>query len=686
MWRKIRVWAEQHGSELLPVNPHRSTVDGLRCAPSLGELGVEAGGLDLVAILTSAVEAPLREAVDLEAAFVVVFAAGFRETGANGARREDALIDLLSPGTTRLLGPNTNLNAFELFDDLPGPALALVTQSGHQGRPLFQAQSLGVRVSHWAPTGNEADLEFADFAGWFADQPEVGAVAGYVEGFADGRSLQLALDHCLAQGTPVVVVKVGRSAPGRSMARSHTGHLTGSDRVVDGVFRQYGVTRVDGLDELQEVATFLARGRHRPDVTGLCVYGISGGSGAHLADLAGAAGLRMPRLTAPTLAVLRECIPDYLRVDNPVDCGGTPAMDERGRRILDALVADPRVGVLVCPLTGAVPALTAPLARDLAAVAATTDKPICVIWGSPVVDDPALTEVLQPSAVTVFRSFQNCVTGVRSWVDWHERVRRHRSPFAAVPRRRQPSHDAAIELLDQAGSTAPDLTEIEAKDLLAVYGIDVTRDILCATPSESARALESVGGRAVLKIVSPDIAHRSDLGLVRTGVTSGTEARRVHRALLTRAADVAPTAELTGVLVCEQVDAAVELNIGLVYDELFGPAISVGLGGVLVEVLDDLAVRVPPFSRAEARRLLAETRAARVLAGVRGLPRADADATVDLVMRLQRLAFEVGDRIAELDANPVLVTANRAVVADALVVRRPAPAPPCTPAPTRVGP
>ena len=178
-----------------------------------------------------------------------------------------------------------------------------------------------------------------------------------------------------------------------------------------------------------------------------------------------------------------------------------------------------------------------------------------------------------------------------------------------------------------------------------------------------------------MKVVSPDIAHRSDLGLVRTNVTSGPEARRVHRELVALADEVAPTADVTGVLVCEQIDGAVELDVGLVHDELFGPAISVGLGGVLVEVIDDLAVRVPPFSRGEARRLLSETRAARVLAGVRGLPRADTDATVDLIMRLQRLALEVGDHIAELDANPVLVTPSRAVVADALVIRRPSPTP-----------
>src|SRR5439155_13515337 len=172
------------------------------------------------------------------------------------------LTNLARGGATRLLGPNTNLNAFSDFrTDLTGPAITLVTQSGHQGRPIFQGQELGIRLSHWAPTGNEVDLEFADFARYFADQPEVGVIAAYIEGFKDGRTLMLAADHAAAARKPIVVVKVGRTAEGASMAQSHTAHLTGSDAVTSAVFRQLGVTRVDGLDELLDVSAAFARTR-----------------------------------------------------------------------------------------------------------------------------------------------------------------------------------------------------------------------------------------------------------------------------------------------------------------------------------------------------------------------------------------------------------------------------------------
>src|SRR5204863_2496680 len=184
-------------------------------------------------------------------------------------------------------------------------------------------------------------------------------------------------------GVPIVVVKVGRTDEGRSMAKAHTGHLTGSDAVTSAVFRQFGITRVDGLDELLDVSAAFAR-TNPPTGDGVCVYSISGGTGAHMADMASAAGLRIPALSKETQRQLHEWIPPYLRVSNPVDNGGAPSSDWRGPKILDTMIADPNIAVIICPITGALASMSKPLARDLAAAAETTDKPICAIWGSPV--------------------------------------------------------------------------------------------------------------------------------------------------------------------------------------------------------------------------------------------------------------------------------------------------------------
>ena len=271
---------------------------------------------------------------------------------------------VIASGDVHVLGPNTNLNAFEVFrDDLPGKAIALITQSGHQGRPIFQGQEIGIKLSHWAPAGNEADLESADFINYFSSLESTGAIACYIEGFKNGRTLQLAADAAARRKVPIVAVKVGRTDEGTSMAKAHTGHLTGSDDVVSAAFRQYGVQRVDGLDQLLEVSAALARTKApSPEATRrltrgaggrVCVYSISGGTGAHMADMVSAAGLELPSLTKDSQTQLHEWIPPYLRVSNPVDNGGAPVRDWRGPKIIQTMLADPNVDLLLCPITGA---------------------------------------------------------------------------------------------------------------------------------------------------------------------------------------------------------------------------------------------------------------------------------------------------------------------------------------------
>jgi acyl-CoA synthetase (NDP forming) len=245
MYEKIKRWAEAAGAAVYPVNPNRETIGGNICYPSVLDVPAD---IDLAAILVGDPIDVLPEIIDKKARFAVVFAAGFAEVGTKGEAKQERLEELIRPSDLHVLGPNTNMNAFELYrDDLPGRAIALITQSGHQGRPIFQGQEIGIRMAYWAPTGNEADLEFADFAAFFADQPEVGAIACYIEGFRDGRTLLLAADHAAQRGVPIVCVKVGRTDEGRSMAKAHTGHLTGSDAVISAAFRQFGITRVDGL-------------------------------------------------------------------------------------------------------------------------------------------------------------------------------------------------------------------------------------------------------------------------------------------------------------------------------------------------------------------------------------------------------------------------------------------------------
>ncbi|MFJ8658241.1 acetate--CoA ligase family protein [Streptomyces sp. NPDC093795] len=662
--RQLLAWAERVGARIHPVNPTRTSVFGIDCVPSVGALTEP---VDLAVLLVADPLPVIEELAATKVRFAVAFASGFAETGEAGAAAQERLAAAVRRSGIRLLGPNTNLNAFERFrEDLDGPAVALITQSGHQGRPVFTLQELGVRLSHWAPTGNEADLETADFLSYFAGRPEVGAIACYVEGLKDGRSFLLAADRAARNGVPVVAVKVGRTETGARTAASHTGKLTGADQVVDAAMRQFGVIRVDGLDQLQDTATLLARAR-RPVAEGVVVYSISGGTGAHFADLATAAGLDLPPLPQAKQDELHQWIPEYLNVANPVDNGGHPVGDWRGRKIIDAILADPSVGVLICPITGPFPPMSDRLAQDLADAAEATDKLVCVIWGSPVgTEDAYRTTLLGSSRLATFRTFSNCIGAVKAYLDHHRFTTGYRSPFDEAPRTPSPSLRKAQALIRPGRR----LSEHAAKQLLRAYGIRVPREQLVTSAAAAVRAAGLVGYPVVMKASGTQLAHKTELGLVKVGLTSASQVRDAYRELT----DIArfESIDLDGILVCQMVGRGVEMVVGVTHDDLFGPTVTVGLGGVLVEVLNDTAVRVPPFGEREARSMLAELRGRALLDGVRGAAPADVDALVEVVLRVQRMALELDGDLAELDINPLMVLprGQGAVALDALAVCR----------------
>jgi acyl-CoA synthetase (NDP forming) len=677
MTNKFAAWAEANDAAFYPVSPKYDEIHGHRVYPRLAEVP---GDVDLAIILTGTAVDTFEEVLERKVKFAVIFAAGFSETGKEGAKLERRLEELVRSGDTHLLGPNTNLNAFEDFRaDLEGPAIALVTQSGHQGRPVFQGQEIGIRLTHWAPTGNEVDLEFADFAAYFADQPDVGVVACYIEGFKSGRTLMLAADHAASLRKPFVMVKVGRTDEGASMAQSHTGHLTGSDAITDAVFRQFGVTRVDGLDELLEVSAALAR--TRPDgiptwatkgrEPGVCVYAISGGTGAHMADMVAAAGLAMPELTKKTRQALHDgLIPGYLRVSNPVDSGGPPVADARGRKILDTILADPKVDMLVVPITGVVKIFSEQFTRDLVDVAAATDKPVFVVWGAPAGTDDTYYFRLLDGGLPVFRTFGNCVKAMRAYVDYWRFAATHRSPFADAPTEPLPAARKARRILEQA-EPGTALSEWQSKQVLAAYGIKPSKDELCCSAAEAVRAAARLGYPVVMKVSSPDLPHKSDLGLVKIGVSSAKEVRATYADLEAKARrSGGRDVRLDGVLVSEMVTGGVETVVGVSQDPLFGPVVMAGLGGILVEVLGDVTFRVPPFGEDQAAAMLDELAGSKLLDGVRGAQPADRAALVDVIMKLQRLALDLADVIGELDVNPLVVRPRGAVALDALVVRK----------------
>jgi acyl-CoA synthetase (NDP forming) len=643
LYQKVVEKAVHEGADVFPVNPKLERLGERRCYPSVTDIP---GDIDVAVVMVSDVEGALRECVAKDVGFVIIFTAGFSEVGPEGAERERRLMDIVRGSRTRIFGPNTNVNALEVIPALDGPKIALITQSGHQGRPIVQGVEIGIGLSYWAPTGNELDLECADFLSWFVDDPGTAAVAGYIEGFRDIGKLRDACAKAIGFHKPFVCVKVGRTDDGARMAMSHTGHLTGSDKAFDAFARQWGIVRVDDLDELLETSGLFAK-LGRPSGDGVCVYAISGGSGAHVADLFAGSGLRLPRLSDDTQKRLRACIPDYLTVENPVDNGAQAISAGHGPAMLRAIMDDPSVHVVVCPITGVLASLSGRIADELVEAASGGIKPVVAIWGSPVTD--AGYDRLVAGRLPIFRTFRSCAAALRRYFDYHAFVRDWTPP--------------PVIAASSGALAAGAYDEVASKALLARAGIGVPRETVVHDVDAAVAAADDVGYPVVLKGAGP--GHKSELGLVELGIGSASAVRDAYERITGTAALAG--VELSGVVVAEQVSDGVETLVGMSRDAQFGPVIAFGLGGVAVEALGDVALGIAPLSERDVERMIDSIRGRTLLDGFRGRPAVDRKAIVHAVLAVSELAC-AHPEIDELDVNPLLVMEKGAVALDALVV------------------
>ncbi|HEY6429490.1 MAG TPA: acetate--CoA ligase family protein, partial [Acidimicrobiales bacterium] len=319
---------------------------------------------------------------------------------------------------------------------------------------------------------------------------------------------------------------------------------------------------------------------------------------------------------------------------------------------------------------GAVPSMANKLCEDLVAAWEASDKPIFVVWGSPVGTEEAYTKTLLESTVPTFRTVTNAVMAAKAYFDHHRFAASYESALTRPVRRLSPAKAKAMPILLPKAARRPSgnvLSERDSKELLKAYGIAVPKERVVTSTGDAVKAAKKVGFPVVMKIVSSDIPHKSDLGLVAVGVGDEDSARRTYKRLIVATKKAAPNASVDGVLVAEMV-RGVETVVGIARDELFGPVVMFGLGGVLVEVLRDVTFRVPPFTVRDATAMLDELRGAALLRGVRGQPAADRTALVDVLMKMQRLAVDLSQEVAEVDINPLLAGPRGAVAADALVV------------------
>ncbi|MBI2152176.1 MAG: acetate--CoA ligase family protein [Candidatus Rokubacteria bacterium] len=656
--------------KVFPVNPKYEKVAGLPCYPTVTAIP-EPVDLAIVAVPAAAVLEALDQCVAKGVRSAVVFSSGFGEMGEEGRVLERRVAERARRSGLRLCGPNT-LGFVNTFDRVmatfsqagegetpPGP-IAFVTQSGAFGTAIFAlARQRGLSFGYFVNSGNEADLEFADLLDYVVADPKVRVISGYIEGLKDGRKLLAVADRALELGKPIVIVKVGRSAAGARAALSHTGSLAGSDRIYSGVFRQKGIIRAAQEEELLDLVSAFSL-CPLPEGRGLGIVTQSGGAGVLMADRAEEIGLSVPELAPETKSALRDVIPAFGSVKNPVDVTAQFIADPALLRTsLEVVLRDPRVDAAIFYL-GLMERFADQVVANLLEVKQKTSKPLIVAWAAA---PEAALRALREAGMCALPSATRAVNALRGLVEYAE------------ARRRSESARGGRKTLDWgrgAGSAEGRrvLTAGESLQLLSRYGIKVARARVSQSASEAVQAAAEIGYPVALKVESPDIRHKTDAGALRLDVSGPDEVARGFDELVTSARRYAPAAAIHGILVQEMVREGTEVIVGLHRDAQFGPVVMVGLGGIFVEVLEDVAFRAVPLTHADAEEMLGELRGARILEGVRGRPPADVPSVIEVLLAISRLADERAHEVAELDINPLLVlpAGRGAVAVDALAI------------------
>jgi len=654
------------------VNPRYDAIMGETSYPNVTSLP-EAPDLVGVVVPYNQVLSVLQESHRKGAGSAIVISAGFAERGVDDRRDlQGELGEFARTSGMRISGPNC-LGLANVKDDiwatsssrgadgLSGP-IGLVCQSGATafGPFLVRAVENGIGFSYIISTGNEADLDFADFARYLLDDPETRVIAGFVEGFKRADKFLEVAKLAAERGKPIVLIKIGRSELGARAARSHTAALTGADARYDAIFAQYGVIRVQDYDELLEVAHLLAF-TPRPAVPGIAVVSHSGGISSLTADMCGAAGLDLPMLGDAARDGINGILQGFGWAANPADVTGF-ANSESFPQIMQHMVDDPRMGTLVVASSGA-----DAQAQQVISQRDRTDKGVVFLWtGSR--DAKAGLGMLRNARIPIFYTPDKLARGMRSRLAYHTwRELRPADGLASVPPR-SAAQDMAIA--QAVGLGRATLSESESKRLLAAWGVASAREVLAASAEEAVAAATRLGFPMVLKVDSPDILHKTEAGVVRLNLRDAAQLRTAYTDIMASAKSYAPEARISGVSVQEMVGDGVEVIIGVSCDPQLGPMLLFGSGGVMVEVYNDVALRRCPVTRSEAREMIAEVKGARLLQGFRGRPAADVEALEDALVQVSYFATHMEGHLAELDINPLMVLpAGQGVKAvDALVV------------------
>jgi acyl-CoA synthetase (NDP forming) len=667
---------------IYPVNPKLTRLMGLACYPGILDIPEK---VDVALITTPArtIPAILKDCGQKGVAGAVVIAAGFGETGEEGRELQGQMVMAARQAGVRVVGPNTNglinfttgLNLVGMRD-VPLGDYAVLTQSGNMALHLITDAIHRTRegLSHYVGIGNESELKFHEYLNYLGKEPTAKALVMYAEGFSKGREF-LRSAYEASYKKPIVLLKSGRSNIGQRSAGSHTGALAGSPAVSAAALKSAGVLALDNPDQLFPVAQTLAR---LPQMAGdkVAVLADGGGHATIAADLLSDQGLSLPKLSAKARQGLMELLPENASVINPVDvAGGSDANPYVLAECADLMLADEGIDALVMVgMFGGYHIRFADklkyneerTAHGLGRILEASGKPI-IIHSIFTPHNTHPIKILRHYQVPVYDSLSIVSSCAGALARYSEHLRRTQDPerFRLSPGKgAQDKGRAIIKSALSQGRAA--LLEPEAKALLGLHGAGVMPESLAASAQEAEEVAGRIKGDVACKIVSADILHKTEAGGVRLGLCD-EEVAEAFEQVIASARQYDPKAELMGCLIAPMAPSGLELIIGAKLDEQFGPVIMCGLGGIMVEVFKDVAFKVAPLTRDDAREMLAELQGAPLLDGVRGKPGVDKESLVSLLMVVYQL-MEAYPEILELDLNPVIARKDGVSVVDARIV------------------
>jgi acetate---CoA ligase (ADP-forming) len=654
----------KHGytGRIIPINPGREEISGERAYPNLQAVPEEIDHA-FIMVPRDAVPAALEQCVARKVPVATVYSDGFAETGAEGRKLQEQLVAIAKKGDVRLVGPNCigllstqthcilTVNAvLEKLQVTPGP-LAIVSQSGSMmGGLMSRGLGRGVGFSKLISVGNEADLSVGELADMLVDDPHTGAILLFMETIRDADKLSRAALRAQAAGKPVIVYKLGRSEVGQDLAASHTGALAGGDEMADAFFRAHGVLRVDTLETLFELPSLLIGqkpvSRHR-----VAVMTTTGGGAAAVVDRLGTLGVEV---VGPTDDVVNKLAAQKITISKArlTDLTLAGAKKEIYSAVLNTLLASDHCD-LVLAVAGSSAQFQPEIAIEPMVEADRNGKPLAVFLAP---HAEASLKLLAQHGVAGFRTPEACADAIRAWHEWKPPVEK-----PAADAKRLAAVNGVLDAVNQ-----PQLNEYDACRAYAALGVPVAATQIVRNPGETV----TIDYPVVAKILSPDIAHKTDAGGVALNIGSADALKQAAQDILIRVGHRHPNARLEGILVQHMERGLAEVIVGYKHDPQVGPVVLLGIGGVLAEIYKDIAIRLAPVTAAEAERMIDEVKGLAIIRGYRGLPRGDRAALAQAIAACSQLAHIA--EVAEAEINPLLVKpeGQGVVAVDGLIVKK----------------